>query len=331
MRFCNGILACVLLNIFITSCFAADQKVIYMALFRGVTEAEQGFMDYLNSQVGLDVTYVFADAESDRENVANFPEDIRRIKPDLIYTFGTTVTLTIAGTEADANANDNITDIPIVFNIVADPVGAGLVNQMNNPSGRNLTGTSHLVPIPTQVNAIQELGEFKHIGVLYNANEQNSILQVKNIQQVIESGTTGMDITSFAIDSDVDPAVAIRQAVSRAGDMNVDILYLPSDSYLIANGELIAVAASAEQIPIFSATDGPVQAGHALAGLVSKYYLVGQFAGFKALQILQGAQVSEVPIETLTKFNTVINLDMADKVDYYPPVNLLLNATLYRE
>jgi len=330
MRILKGWLTCLITCSLCTASFAGDTKVIYMALWRGVTDAEQGFMDYLNAQ-NIDIEFVIANAESDKSNVVKFPADIRQAQPDLVYTFGTTVTLTVAGKQTEANGTDNIVDTPIVFNIVADPVGANLVQSMNQASGRNITGASHLVPIQTQLNAIQELGAFKHIGVLYNASETNSQLQVDNLQRVIDEQELAIELSAYAIDSEADAQFSIGHAVRKARTDNVDVLYLPSDSFLIENAQYIALSASAQKLPVFSATDGPVKNGHALAGLVSKYYLVGQFAGFKALQILQGTNVATIPIETLTKFNTVVNLDVADQVDYYPPVNLLLNATLYRE
>lgn len=309
----------------------AETKTIYMALWRGITDAEEGFMDYLKAQSDIDIDFVISNAESNRDNVARFVEDIKVQQPDLVYTFGTTVSLTVAGNQTDVNAADNITDIPVVFNIVADPVGANLVDAMNTSTGRNLTGSSHLVPIQTQLNAALELGDFEHLGVLYNATETNSQLQVQNLKTAVGQLERPLTFTEYAIDSEKDPQFAIGAAIRKARIEGVDVLYLPSDSFLIRNAEFIALSATAQKIPVFSATDGPVKEGYALAGLVSKYYLVGQFAGFKALQILRGEQAGDIPVETLTKFNTVVNLDVADALDYYPPVNLLLNATLYRQ
>lgn len=310
--------------------WAADKKMVYMALFRGVTAAEQGFMDYLKALPNSNIEFFIADAETDSDRVNAFVSDIRRQQPDLIYTFGTTVTLAVAGSMADTDNGNFIHDIPIVFNIVADPVGANLITTMDAPSGRNLTGTSHLVPTTTQVNAVTELGDFHHIGVLYNAAEKNSELQVSNLAEVIEQSELDLRLSVYPIDAERDPAGELSRAITQAKQQGVDILYLPSDSFLIANAESLAQAAIAAQLPVFSATDGPVEKGYALAGLVSKYYLVGQFAGYKASQILAGRAVTEVPVETLSRFNTVVNMGVAEQLDYYPPVNVLLNATLYR-
>ncbi|WP_320822138.1 ABC transporter substrate-binding protein [Reinekea sp.] len=309
---------------------AADKKLVYLALFRGVTAAEQGFMDYLQAQPNHNIEFHIADAETDAERVQGFVADIRLHRPDLIYTFGTTVTLAIAGAMSKVDNLAYIHDIPIVFNIVADPVGAKLISTMNASSGRNLTGTSHLVPTATQVNAVTELGDFHHVGVLFNAAEKNSLLQVDKLTEIIDQGEVNLSLSKFPIDGDLDPALELTRAINEAKQQGVDILYLPSDSFLIAHADSLAKAAMTAQLPVFSATDGPVEKGYALAGLVSKYYLVGQFAGYKAWQVLRGSPVSEVPIETLSRFNTVVNMKVAEQLDYYPPVNVLLNATLYR-
>ena len=302
----------------------ADQKTVFMVLWRGETDAEQGFMDYLQSQKDLDIEFVITNANKDKTVVPGFVEQIRQQQPDLVYTFGTTVSLSVAGSQA---AGDNLGDIPLVFNIVSDPIGAGLVTQFEEHH-RNLTGASHLVPLTTQLNAIADLGEFSHIAVFFNQEEKNSQLQVSKLQSTLEESGQ-FKLTRFAIDSSQPLLPQLTSYVDQAVKTGVDIFYLPSDSYMISNGALLADLARELGLPIFSATEGPVKSGHALVGLVSKYYLVGNFAGFKAAQILRGTPARDIPIETLKRFNFMVNMDVAKAVDFYPPATVLRNSVIY--
>jgi putative tryptophan/tyrosine transport system substrate-binding protein len=305
------------------------EKTVQLVLWRGETDAERGFMDYLKEQNDLDINFVISNANKDKTSIAGFVDDINANQPDLVYSFGTTVSLKVAGSEVEGYQLD---DIPLVFNIVSDPIGAGLVSSFDQHP-RNLTGTSHLVPLQTQLNAIEDLGDFKHIGVFYNTEEKNSQLLVQKLdanltksKQFIFS-TYAVDARDGAESLDSQIATLIKQAQLNG----VDIIYLPSDSYLISNAKVLKDHASPKSLPIFSATEGPVKNGHALVGLVSTYYLVGKFAGFKAAQILRGKAAKDIPIETLKRFNFMTNMDVAKLTDFYPPATVLRSSVIYPE
>ncbi|MCY3769738.1 MAG: ABC transporter substrate-binding protein [Gammaproteobacteria bacterium] len=313
-----------LLLLLVSTVGFADPKTVFMVLWRGETDAERGFMNYLQSQNDLDIEFVITNANKDKATIPGFVEQIRQQQPDLVYTFGTTVSLSVAGSQA---AGDNLGDIPLVFNIVSDPIGAGLVTRFEQHD-RNLTGASHLVPLATQLNAIADLGEFSHIAVFFNQEEKNSQLQVNKLQSILDESKQ-FKLTRFAIDSDRPLLPQLTSYVDQAVKTGVDIFYLPSDSYMISNGELLADLAGKLGLAIFSATEGPVKSGNALVGLVSKYYLVGNFAGFKAAQILRGTPAKDIPIETLKRFNFMVNMDVAKAIDFYPPATVLRNSAIY--
>ncbi|WP_283776091.1 ABC transporter substrate binding protein, partial [Bacillus velezensis] len=66
---------------------------------------------------------------------------------------------------------------------VTDAVGAQLIESMEKP-GKNVTGTIDLHPetISKTVAFIKELGA-KKVGMVYNAGEQNSVVQVKEVKK----------------------------------------------------------------------------------------------------------------------------------------------------
>ena len=111
------------------------------------------------------------------EEVARLPgfvEEIRAVQPDLVYTWGTPVTLGIAGRYDATDKAKFVTDIPIVFALVASPTAAGLVADRAIPN-RNLTGAVHVVPTDTQLRAMHSYRPITRLGVLYSASEQNSV------------------------------------------------------------------------------------------------------------------------------------------------------------
>lgn len=299
---------------------------IAMVLWRGMTPAEQGFKDFL-AEKQLVVTFETYDLEKDGSRLPGVIREIKKNRPDLIYAFGTTVSTEIAGTVGKIDPQRHIVDIPIVFNIVADPVGSGLVATVGN-SGRNLTGASHLVPLDVQMKAMRQAGAFTRIGVIFNPLEKNSLGIVEQLETIAPRFDFQVVRSPLPVGRNgVASAEALPRAVQHLAKRNVEVVYLPSDSFLIAHAPELIACINGHALPTFSATEDPIRSGGALMGIVSRYYNVGQLAGFKAWQILaEGLSPGDLPIETLKRFSLIVNMQTARKIDFYPPVSLLKAA-----
>ena len=87
--------------------------------------------------------------------------------------------LILAIATPSAQSAANVTkDIPILITAVTDPVEAGLVKSLEIPE-TNVTGTTDMNPVREQLELLKEiLPESKNVGVIYNAAEPNSVIQV---------------------------------------------------------------------------------------------------------------------------------------------------------
>ncbi|MFC4159103.1 ABC transporter substrate-binding protein [Chitinimonas lacunae] len=293
---------------------------IMLILYRGMTEAEKGFMEYF-SRRGIAAEFIVRDAHEDRRRIAEFVREARTLRPDLIYTFGTTVTAEVAGTIDTVDPTRHITDIPLVFNIVADPVGARLVPRLTS-SGRNLTGASHLVPMDAQLRALHSVRPARRLGVIYNPAEANSILTIAQLKAAVGRETTLL-LAPMTLDADEKPVMSELAAVmNRLLVQQPDFLYLPSDSFVIANARRIIEPARAAGVPVFSAAETPIRQAGALLGLVSRYYNLGEFVGYKAEQILLGGKrPADIEIDRLNRFSYLVNMEAAKQLKVYPPVS----------
>jgi putative ABC transport system substrate-binding protein len=284
---------------------------VMLIMFRGATPAEHGFMEYL--KVRLPVNFVMRDVDGNRSKVREFVAEAKQQRVDLIYTFGTSVTLDAVGAAGKVDPDLHLVDIPVVFNIVADPVGAGLASAFAE-TGRNLTGVSHLVPMPDQLRAMQRFKKVRKLGVIYNSLEANSKLAVEQLRQL--AGQFQFELIEAPLLSGQKPdAGEIGDAMYRLLESKPDFVYLPSDSSLIERAATIVGLASAAGVPMISATEDPIRKDGALMGLVSNYSNAGAFAGYKAEQILLGkATAGKIPIETLQRFALVVNMKTAAKL-----------------
>lgn len=301
---------------------------VMMILYRGATDAEKGFMDYFKRR-NIAVEYTVRDAQADNAKIAEFVREARALRPDLIYTFGTTVTAEVAGLEGAVDPARHITDIPVVFDIVADPIGAKLVKSLSG-SGRNVTGASHLVPLAAQMKALQAMRATQTLGVVYNPLEKNSTLAVRELETMASSFGLAVLAVPVVLDSAGKPSPeGIVAAMQTLVAKKPQFIYIPSDSFLIKNADMVVRSARRAMIPVFAATEAPIRNDGALLGLVSTYFNVGELAAYKAEQILtRKAAVSQIPVETLNRFTYLVNMGAAKNLGVYPPLSVVKMAEL---
>lgn len=323
-------LSCFLLQSAIAGAASVEAKPqrIMMILYRGMTDAEKGFVEYFKRRQ-LPVEFIVRDAHADADKIADFVLEAKTLRPDLIYTFGTTVTTEVVGLDGAVDANRHITDIPVVFNIVADPVGAGLVKSLNS-SGRNLTGASHMVPLRAQMQALQAMRPTHKLGVIYNPQEKNSMLAVQELQRLAPALSLSLQLVAIRAESTGRPsAEGLAAAMQELVAKRPQFIYMPSDSFLIKNASEVVRMARNAGIPVFAATEAPVRENGALLGLVSTYTNVGELAASKAEQILSGkVSASQLRIESLNRFTYLVNMKSAKALHTYPPLAVMKFAEL---
>jgi len=302
---------------------------IYAITYRGMTDVEKGFQDYFAAR-RIPVQITFRDLNRDNSRMPGFLEEIKRTKPDLVYTWGTSVTLQVVGTYDQVDPAVNITDIPVVFTLVAGPVGAKIVRDLKNP-GRNVTGVYHVAPIEAQIRAMASYRPFKSLGILYTPTEQNSVVAVEEVREV--SKRLGFSVVARPLKLDTNKKVTSEGAPEMVRDLklrdNVEWLYLPPDSYLGTQAQKVIIpAAMSVGLPAFASTEQLMETG-ALTGLVSRYHSIGQFTAYKAEQILVNkVPAAKIPVETLTRFALQVRMDIAEQLKLPPPLPMFNYAEL---
>jgi putative ABC transport system substrate-binding protein len=295
---------------------------IYMALFRGWEEAAQGFKDYFTNQ-GIPVDLIVRDCAQDKDKLPGFVAEAKELKVDLVFTWGTTVTREMLGPYDKADPDKHITDIPAVFAIVSQPVGAKVVPNLLS-SGRNITGTSYLVPMETQVNLLRSYRPVKTLGIVYNPLERNSLVAIDELREL--GRVQGFEVVSAPVEVvDGKPAVdSIAAKVSGVKQAGAEFLYIPPDTFLNVNRDTLTSAALTEKLPSFAAAENPVISSKAMFGGVYRYYTVGQLTAYKAEQILvHNVAPKDIAIDAPKRLSIILNMPVVRALGVYPPMNLL--------
>lgn len=305
---------------------------VLIATWRGCEEACQGVTDYLLS-LEPEIVVRYRDAERERARVRDILNEARRAKVDLIVSWGTSVTLEMAGTLATLDDPAFNHDIPQVFMIVADPVGAGIVEDLDATGRKNLTGTYNRVPEKVNVDTLRRLlPEIDTLGLLYNENEKNSVVKRDELAELLPGMSVALVDLAIELGPDGSPMPEdIGPAVRRLKNSGADAMYVGSSSFLRSNAAVLGAAARGAGLPLISPYEEMVRDGNALISVAARYYDIGQLAGRQAEAILVGgSEAGDLPVARMQNFALTVNLDFAKEVGVWPPIDLLEFADIVK-
>jgi putative tryptophan/tyrosine transport system substrate-binding protein len=248
------------------------------------------------------------------ERIKSLAKELVDLQPNAILARGTPATSALAG---------ETRTIPIVFVVVADPVGSGLASNLAHPD-RNVTGFANLFS-PLAAKWVQLLKEIapgtKKVALLFNPKTLAPLESFMSSIQTTAS-TLGIEISASPVHAkeEIEGFVAAQARNDGGG-----IIVMP-DGFNLANRELIVSLVARYSVPTiyFNA------AYYAkLGGLITygpdftQYYR--QAAGYID-RILKGEKPEVLPIQQPTIFQLVINLKTAKSLGLDVPSSLLAIA-----
>jgi putative ABC transport system substrate-binding protein len=304
---------------------SAVDASVFLVTWRGCEDACKGFKDYLGG-LGRDIAITERDAGRDKAVLPDILTEIRSAKPDLVVSWGTSVTRGLAGTMSELEDDAFNHDIPQVFMIVADPVGSGIVESLDSTGRSNITGTYNRVPETVTIETIRRISPgFRRLGLLYNEDEANSIRKKEEIEKL--SATAGFDLIALPIARGDDGSPLAEDIAPKMRDLKkegAEFVYVGSSSFLRANSALFGAAVKDTKMPVLSPYETMVHEGSALVSVAARYYDVGQLAGQQAKTILiDGKQPGDLPVLRMTQFAFTLNLSVAREIGVFPPISLL--------
>ncbi len=176
--------------------------------------------------------------------------------------------------------------IPIVFAVVIDPVKAKIIPQFKQPGG-NVTGVSDAPPIAAQLKLFREiLPNLKKIGFIYNPGLDSSKATLGWVQD--EGKKLGIEVVEAAAPTTNEVIPATNKLVG-----NVDAIYVPNDTTVVAALETIVKIGKDTKTPVFTGETRGVERG-AVASVGLNYTQVGMLAGHMVAEVLGGKKPGEI-------------------------------------
>ncbi len=278
------------------------------------TDAVKGFKDGMREfgyVEGKNVIYLYRNAMGDEEKARIHATELVAKNVDLLFVGSTPCTLIAK----DATKG---TDIPVLFTVVSDPVGSGIVQGIES-SGNNLAGISSITEGSKRLELLFDiLPNTKRLGVIYNPNDKSPQKTVAQFREVLEN--TNIELTEAYIQSPEEVEGAVRSLIGR-----VDVIMVPPDSMVMANPGPIIKASYEHGIPLGMPNRRGVEAG-GLFAISSDHYELGKRVAKMADRVLKGTKPRDLPLEFPYNYIISINLKTAEKLNITIPQSVLKRA-----
>jgi putative ABC transport system substrate-binding protein len=256
------------------------------------------------------ITYRFAEGRPDRfqplakELVAQHPELIVAQTPPVV-----------AAVRRETSA------IAIVFVDVADPFGPGFIASLARP-GSNVTG---LVTIEASIAGkwlamLKEIApDLARVFLLGNPKTTSFDYFQRSAEALAPSLAVELAPGRIETEGDIGRAIESFARVPHSG------LALPPDSTTILHRDLVIGLAARHRLPAVYPFRLFVAAGGLMSYSIDFVYEYRQAASYVD-RILHGANPGDIPVQTPTRFETVLNLKTAKALGLTVPPGLLVAA-----
>ena len=282
----SGALCAALACAMITGTAMADEQTYTVGICQLVQHvaldaATEGFKDALTEEFGDAVSFDEQNAQGDSNTCSTIANSFVSNGVDLIMANAT------AALQASCAAT---ADIPILGTSVTDYATALEIEDWNGTVGGNVSGTSDLAPLDQQAAMLNELfPDAQTVGLLYCSAEPNSQYQVDTIKTYLEDLGYSCEYYAFSDSNDV-------AAVTTTASSECDILYVPTDNTAASNTEVIANIVIPDGTPVIAGEEG-ICNGCGVATLSISYYDLGYTTGQMAVRVLNGEDISAMPVE----------------------------------
>jgi putative ABC transport system substrate-binding protein len=276
-----------------------DSADIVAAFRQGLNEA--GFVD----QENVIIESRFAEGDFDR--LPMLAADLVRRQVNVLVATGGSVSVVKAKPVVPAT-------IPIVFAMGGDPVKLGVVASLNRP-GDNITGVSFLIN-GLAAKAVELLHELVPkaavIGFLINPKDANAASDMEEAQAAADKFRLKAVLAQASTESQID------SAFTSFIQPKVAAVFVEPDAFFMDQRKRIVEHAARHALPSVSQLRMFAEAG-GLASYGTSITAANRQLGEYTARVLKGAKPADLPVIQSTRFELIINLKAARKLNLEVP------------
>ena len=265
----------------------------------GWTESQNIHLDYRWTAGDLDRTQLFA-------------KEIVELKPDVIVVHSTPAVNALRQLKSTT---------PMVFVLIADPIGSGFVASLAHPGG-NLTGFMNVdAPMAGKwLELIKEAApKVKRVALIFNPRTSPYQSYLNSFREA------ALKAEVEAIPTPVLDTAELESSITTLGKQPDTGLFVVPDVFVQVHRELIIKLAEQYRLPaVYPYRFFPESGGLMSYGLDT--VVVFRQAASYVDRILKGTAPADLPVQAPTMFQLVINLKAAKAIDLKIPESFLVRA-----
>jgi putative ABC transport system substrate-binding protein len=283
-----------------------EAKALLAEFRQGLSES--GWTDGRNLR--LDVRWAPANTDAMR----TYAKELVALQPDVIFADSTPVT---------AAFQHETQMIPIVFSMVANPVGSGFVASLPRPGG-NITGLG-LVEDSFASKWLELLTviapNVKRAAIMFNPDTAPYVRStfLPSFEVAAQSFKVTLIVAPVHSDAEIEPAITVL-----GGEPGGGLLLMPDNFVEIHRARIVSLAAR-NNVPTVSQSAVIARDG-GLLSYAADFRDIFRRAARYVDGILRGAKPSELPVQMPIKYLMVINLKTARALGLSVPPALLVAA-----
>jgi len=248
----------------------------------------------------------------DANRASVFAAELIGSQPDVILSSTTYVT---------AALHRDTTTIPIVFVVVSDPVGAGFVPGLPHPGG-NITGftNTEAAMAGKWLSLLKEIApSIKRAAFMFDPDTVAGYLKQFLASFEAAAGSLGIEPVAMPVHSDAE----IEAAIATLGAEQAGLVEW--SPFLADHVGTIISSAALHNVPAVYESTPAARRGGLISYAVNGTDMFRRAAGYVD-RILKGEKPGDLPVQTPTKFEMVINLKTAKALGLSVPPSLLATA-----
>lgn len=258
---------------------------------------------------GENIVYHYGGATGSIDALSGEADRLAALSPHIFLALSTPATL---AAQKVARAHN----IPVVFAPNSDPVGAGIVNSLQEP-GHNTTGITFGPQEGKRLKWLTRLvPDAKRICFPYNPQDKSPRLALQRLSKLQES--LDIEISPRKVEKQTEMSSIIPDLCAKT-----DAIYIPTDALLASYLPQFMEAARRQGIALSIPHRKGVEAG-ALTSYGFDLFDLGKQAGRLIQLILNGADAGKLPVET-AEFKLAINMKVAKQL------NLTISDSILRQ
>lgn len=270
---------------------------------------ENGFKQLgWGDRIHLDYRWSAGDVERTRR----FAREIVELKPEVII---------VHSTPAVKELRELTSSIPMVFVLVADPIGSGFVASLNHPGG-NLTGFMN-VDAPMAGKWLELIKEvvptIKRVALIYNPHTS----PYQSFVRAFDESAPMLQVKAIA--TPVHDAAEIESAITALGGEADSALFVVPDIFVQVHRELIIKLATQYRLPAVYPYRFFVTSGGLMSYGLDTIIVFRQAASYVD-RILKGTAAADLPVQAPDTFRLVVNLAAAKAIGLTIPQSFIMRA-----